>query len=268
MTTFDWHSGDITRATELGPSHRNTQKVRRFFKAECGDTADQKISAVGRRLKRWGQQGSCHFSKPASAHRPSELQLTRPGLLDNETKAHHRSDVGAPDSLGALVESHQSSPAHQHVVSGSLSRWSERTVSAAPLENAFTRLWLVASSCGPAQPMNMAREIKRTGHALPTAGRVTSNIPPKPLTGCSGNSRRPPTRSASSQARLGCVMPALTYTQSTSGKPSPMPERACSATCGNSDRFRAARSARIGSISGSPALPVLSFHLRIRIPLI
>jgi Domain of unknown function (DUF6434) len=37
MTGFDWHSGDITRATPLTKSYRNTQNARRFFKSECGD---------------------------------------------------------------------------------------------------------------------------------------------------------------------------------------------------------------------------------------
>jgi predicted DNA-binding protein (MmcQ/YjbR family) len=37
MATFDWHSGEITRATPVTGSYRNTQKVRRFFQAECGD---------------------------------------------------------------------------------------------------------------------------------------------------------------------------------------------------------------------------------------
>lgn len=37
MTGFDWHGGDITRATKITKSFRKTQKVRRFFKAECGD---------------------------------------------------------------------------------------------------------------------------------------------------------------------------------------------------------------------------------------
>jgi hypothetical protein len=37
MTTFDWHSGGITRATPITDCYRNTQNVRRFFKAECGD---------------------------------------------------------------------------------------------------------------------------------------------------------------------------------------------------------------------------------------
>ncbi len=37
MTAFDWHSGEITRATPITTSYRSTQKVRRFFKAECGD---------------------------------------------------------------------------------------------------------------------------------------------------------------------------------------------------------------------------------------
>jgi|ERR1700730_15699740 hypothetical protein len=35
--TFDWHGGRITRATPITKSYRNTQNVRRFFKAECGD---------------------------------------------------------------------------------------------------------------------------------------------------------------------------------------------------------------------------------------
>jgi hypothetical protein len=37
MAVFDWHRGPITRATAITKSYRNTQNVRRFFKAECGD---------------------------------------------------------------------------------------------------------------------------------------------------------------------------------------------------------------------------------------
>jgi hypothetical protein len=37
VATFDWHRGDITRSTLITESYRSTQKVRRFFKAECGD---------------------------------------------------------------------------------------------------------------------------------------------------------------------------------------------------------------------------------------
>jgi hypothetical protein len=33
---FDWHS-PITRKTPVTASYRNTQNVRRFFKAQCGD---------------------------------------------------------------------------------------------------------------------------------------------------------------------------------------------------------------------------------------
>lgn len=36
MADFDWHSGNVTRETPVTKSYRNTQKVRRFFKAECG----------------------------------------------------------------------------------------------------------------------------------------------------------------------------------------------------------------------------------------
>ena len=34
---FDWHSTEITRATPLTATYRNTQNVRRFFHAECGE---------------------------------------------------------------------------------------------------------------------------------------------------------------------------------------------------------------------------------------
>ncbi len=34
---FDWHSGDIDRATVITESYRGTQNVRRFFRTECGD---------------------------------------------------------------------------------------------------------------------------------------------------------------------------------------------------------------------------------------
>jgi hypothetical protein len=37
MTAFDWHRGQITRATVLTPGYRSTQKVRRFFKEQCGE---------------------------------------------------------------------------------------------------------------------------------------------------------------------------------------------------------------------------------------
>lgn len=34
---FDWHGGKITRRTPITADYRNTQNVRRFFKAECGE---------------------------------------------------------------------------------------------------------------------------------------------------------------------------------------------------------------------------------------
>jgi hypothetical protein len=37
VAVFDWHSAEITRATLITESYRNTQKVRRFFQSECGD---------------------------------------------------------------------------------------------------------------------------------------------------------------------------------------------------------------------------------------
>ena len=37
MKTFDWHADPITRETKITPTYRNTQNVRRFFRAQCGD---------------------------------------------------------------------------------------------------------------------------------------------------------------------------------------------------------------------------------------
>ncbi len=37
MRPFDWHSDPITRDTPVTESYRNTQNVRRFLKAACGE---------------------------------------------------------------------------------------------------------------------------------------------------------------------------------------------------------------------------------------
>ena len=37
LKAFDWHSDPITRNTRITETYRNTQNVRRFFRAECGD---------------------------------------------------------------------------------------------------------------------------------------------------------------------------------------------------------------------------------------
>ena len=34
--SFDWHRDPITRKTPITTAYRNTQNVRRFFKAQCG----------------------------------------------------------------------------------------------------------------------------------------------------------------------------------------------------------------------------------------
>jgi uncharacterized protein DUF6434 len=36
MSKFDWHSDQISSATTITPSYRNTQNVRRFFTSQCG----------------------------------------------------------------------------------------------------------------------------------------------------------------------------------------------------------------------------------------
>lgn len=37
MRAFDWHSDPITRDTPVTETYRNTQNVRRFLKATCGE---------------------------------------------------------------------------------------------------------------------------------------------------------------------------------------------------------------------------------------
>ena len=37
MAAFDWHGGALTRATLITANYRNTQNVRRFFQAACGE---------------------------------------------------------------------------------------------------------------------------------------------------------------------------------------------------------------------------------------
>ena len=37
MKAFDWHSDTITRDTPITSNYRNTQRVRRFFREQCGD---------------------------------------------------------------------------------------------------------------------------------------------------------------------------------------------------------------------------------------
>jgi Domain of unknown function (DUF6434) len=37
MHDFDWHCDVITRSTPVTASYKNTQNVRRFLKAQCGD---------------------------------------------------------------------------------------------------------------------------------------------------------------------------------------------------------------------------------------
>ena len=36
MVAFDWHADPITRETVIDAGYRNTQNVRRFFRAACG----------------------------------------------------------------------------------------------------------------------------------------------------------------------------------------------------------------------------------------
>ncbi len=37
MNTFNWHSDAIHKSTVINQSYKNTQNVRRFFKANCGE---------------------------------------------------------------------------------------------------------------------------------------------------------------------------------------------------------------------------------------
>jgi len=45
LKTFDWHGDPIVRATPITETYRNTQNVRRFFRAECGEHFDRSFMA-------------------------------------------------------------------------------------------------------------------------------------------------------------------------------------------------------------------------------
>jgi hypothetical protein len=53
MTGFDWHADAINRDTPVTSSYRNTQNVRRFLAAQCGDGF-----AFDRALMAWIKDGS------------------------------------------------------------------------------------------------------------------------------------------------------------------------------------------------------------------
>lgn len=38
MKSFDWHADPIERNTAVTPAYKNTQNVRRFLTAQCGDS--------------------------------------------------------------------------------------------------------------------------------------------------------------------------------------------------------------------------------------
>jgi len=51
--SFDWHRDEITRTTPIDEGYRQTQRVRRFFRRECGD--DFKFD---RQFMAWLKDGS------------------------------------------------------------------------------------------------------------------------------------------------------------------------------------------------------------------
>jgi Domain of unknown function (DUF6434) len=57
LKTFDWHGDPITSETPITTAYRNTQNVRRFFKAECGDhfKFDRAFMAEGRKEQDHGR---------------------------------------------------------------------------------------------------------------------------------------------------------------------------------------------------------------------
>jgi hypothetical protein len=76
MAGFDWHANLITRGTPVTKSYRNSQNVRRFFKAQCG--ADFKFDrpfmawlkdgtekTMGNAVDEWLRRRALHQRKPA-----------------------------------------------------------------------------------------------------------------------------------------------------------------------------------------------------------
>jgi len=79
---FDWHRGALTPATVITDSYKNTQNVRRFFKAQCGDSFKFNIafmewmkSNVGKTLE---EACAAYWEIKARASQPGhETQIKR-----------------------------------------------------------------------------------------------------------------------------------------------------------------------------------------------
>ncbi len=117
------------------------------------------------------------------------------------------------DVSGADVESHQPSPATQHVSSIASSIRNDLTAASPPPLKAAVNLRPSSEFSLPTQDMKPARDTKHAGQIVPLPGLPIQSMPPKPPSACSGNSSLPPTWIASgihlrhtiSDARAACT---------------------------------------------------------------
>ena len=88
MKPFDWHRDPISRDTPITRSYRNTQNVRRLFKAECGERfkfdrsfalrlKNANNETMGGAVKEWLRRHSTQ-SAPPGAQRAGVISSTRP----------------------------------------------------------------------------------------------------------------------------------------------------------------------------------------------
>ncbi len=71
MEKFDWHSGEITADTLIDSYYINTQNVRRFFKAACGDEF-----SFNRAFMQWMKNNVGKTMGEAAQHWKNQVSMT------------------------------------------------------------------------------------------------------------------------------------------------------------------------------------------------
>src|ERR1700722_16241037 len=146
------------------------------------------------------------FGDAQGAQRLDEVPLQRldPGgwrRLQRFTQHRHDHDdgIGHLESSvgGGSVERYQPSPANQTVGPRGGWRVNDRTWSLPPRRNTWVRRAAVTGSRRPAQLMNPQPDKNRA--AKPRPPRSTRSMPPHRSSPVRGNTKRPPSRSVSSQ---------------------------------------------------------------------
>lgn len=93
-SAFDWHKAPLSPATVITDSYKNTQNVRRFFKAECEESFKFNTAFM-----EWmkGNAGKT-LADACAAYREMKAQASKPGF-ESEIKRHNQFNQYTRDFL-------------------------------------------------------------------------------------------------------------------------------------------------------------------------